>query len=40
MQYQGGNVMKRVEVKKLFRNTEEYKDKEVMEAGWIRNIRE
>ena len=40
MQYQGGNVMKRVEVKKLFRNTEEYKDKEVTVAGWIRNIRD
>ena len=32
--------MKRVEVKKLFRNTEEYKDKEVTVAGWIRNIRD
>ncbi len=31
--------MKRVEIKKLFRNTEEYKDKEITVAGWIRNIR-
>lgn len=32
--------MKRTEIKKLFRETSEYGDKEVTVAGWIRNIRD
>ena len=32
--------MKRIEIKKLFRNTNEYAGKEVTVCGWIRNIRD
>ena len=32
--------MKRIEIKKLFRNTDEYAGKEVTVCGWIRNIRD
>lgn len=31
--------MKGIEIKKIFRETEKYADKEICVAGWIRSVR-